>query len=210
MRGGAVGGFTLIELLLALALLALVAGLMQGTYTGAVRSRDRASAETARIHAAAVVLDRLADELAGAFVSEARGEITGLSAAPDADGNTVLVFTARPVPIPGVRAGGLAEVGYFVETRDDGVPRLYRREDPDPDEDWDEGGRPYPVLEGVSRFVVRCFDGEAWKDEWDSRGREEEPVLPLAVSIEVAWKEGEGPERVLRTATPIYAEAKAP
>ncbi len=210
MRAGASGGFTLVELLLALALLALVAGLVQGTYTGAVRSRDRASAETARLHAAAVALDRLADELAGAFVSESRGEVTGLAVTPDAEGNTVLVFTSRPVPIPGVRAGGPAEIAYFVETGDDGVPRLYRREDPDPDEDWDEGGDPFPVLEGVDRFAVRCFDGEGWKDEWDSRGREGDPVLPLAVSVEVAWKEGEGPERVLRTATPIYAEAKAP
>ncbi len=210
MRGRAEQGFTLIELLLALALLALVAGLMQGTYTGAVRSRDRASAETARIHAAAVVLDRLADELAGAFVSGARSEITGLSVAPDADGNSALVFTARPVPIPGVRPGGPTEVGYFVEAGDDGLMRLYRRESPDPDGDWSEGGQPYPVLVGVDRFVVRCYDGQAWTDEWDSRGREDEPVLPLAVSVEVAWKEGSGPERVLRTATPIYAEARAP
>ncbi|MBE0617413.1 MAG: hypothetical protein IH608_05750, partial [Proteobacteria bacterium] len=51
-------------------------------------------------------------------------------------------------------------------------------------------------------------DGTEWQENWDSREREEEPRLPLAVSIEIAWGE-EGAERVLRTATPIYRARKA-
>jgi len=193
-----------------LALLALVLSLVQGTYSGAVRSRDRSSRATAEVHRAALALDRMATELSGTLVSASRAAATGFVVEPDADGNTTLTFTTRLAPIPGLRPGGPVELRYSLEADDDGVRRLVRREEADPDEDIEEGGMAYPVLDRVLRFQVRCYDGTEWTDSWDSRVREEEPFLPEAVSLEIAWGPDEDRERVLRTATPLYSRRRLP
>lgn len=203
-------GFTLLEVVVSLALLALVLTLVQGTYSGAVRSRDRASRETAEMHQAGLVLDRLANELAGALTSQGRATLTPFLVEPDVEESAVLTFTTRLQPIPGLRPGGPAELQYALEADEDGVPRLVRREEPDPDEDPEDGGVAYPVLEEVLRFRVLCYDGEEWVESWDSRAREDEPFLPLAVSVELAWGPDEDHERVLRTATPVYGEGRLP
>nr|WP_281173814.1 type II secretion system protein GspJ [Deferrisoma camini] len=203
-------GFTLIEVVVTLALLALVLSLVQGTYSGAVRSRDRSSQATAEVHQAALVLDRMATEISGALVSASRATATGFVVEPDADGNATLTFTTRLAPIPGLRPGGPVELRYNLEADDDGVLRLVRREEADPDEDPEEGGLAYPVLENVLRFQVLCYDGTEWAESWDSRIREEEPFLPEAVSLEIAWGPDENHERVLRTATPLYSRRRLP
>ncbi len=196
-------GFTLIEILLALALLAVVITLIQGTYSGTVKSRERSGAESRQLHTAALVLDRLANEISGAYVDPARPDATGLVLAVDGDGHSVLAFTARLQPIPTIRPGGGSEVSYFVEAEDDRV-RLVRRESPDLDGNLEEGGAPYPVVDDLVRFQVQCFDGEQWVEEWDSREREDGPVLPRAVSVELAWGPDEEHQRVVRTEAAVY------
>lgn len=207
-------GFTLLEVLLALTLMALVLGLIQGTYSGASRSRALSGAESREVHAATVALDRLANELACAFTSTAtplRARATRFVVASGLDGWSALTFVTRLAALPGSLPGGEAEVGYLVERDADGVPRLRRRESRDLDGDPEEGGVPYEVLPQVSRFEVRCYDGTEWLDAWDTEGREDPPRLPLAVSVEVAWRAGAGQdeERVLRTSTPLYRARKA-
>lgn len=206
-------GFTLLEVLLALALMALVLSLIQGTYSGASRSRALSGAESREVHAATVALDRLVNELASTFTSSAtpfRARATRFVAASGFDGWSTLTFVTRLAPLPGSLPGGEAEVGYLVERDTDGVSRLRRRESRDLDGDPEEGGVPYEVLPHVSRFEVRCYDGTEWLEDWDSADREEEPRLPLAVSVKVAWRAGgEGEEeRVLRTSTPLYRARK--
>lgn len=207
-------GFTLLEVLLALTLMALVLSLIQGAYSGASRSRALSGTESREVHAATVALDRLTNELASAFTSTAspfRARATRFVAASGFDGWSTLTFVTRLAPLPGSLPGGEAEVGYLVERDGDGVPKLRRRESRDVDGDPEEGGIPYEVLPHVSRFEVRCYDGTEWLEAWDTEGREEEPRLPLAVSVEVAWRAGGGgdEERVLRTSTPLYRAQKA-
>ncbi len=196
-------GFTLIEILLALALLAVVITLIQGTYSGTVKSRERSGAESRQLHTAALVLDRLANEISGAYVDPAQPEATGLVITVDGDGNAGLAFTARLQPIPTIRPGGGTEVAYFVETEGERT-RLVRRESPDVDGDLAEGGGPYPVLDDLLRFRVQCYDGEQWLDEWDSREREDGSALPRAVSVELAWGRDEEHQRMVRTEAAVY------
>ena len=202
-------GFTLIEVVLAVALMALVLALIQGVYTGTVRSRNRSADQTRDVHQVALILDRIATEVSAAYAAPSRTQTTGLRVETDADGNSTLVFTSLLPPIPGVRPDGGTEVGYALEPDDEGVLRLVRWEDPYPGEQADAPS-PYPVMEGVLRFRVRCFDGDNWVEEWDSREREEGPVLPRAVSVELAWGPDEEHERVLRTSAPVYRQEPAP
>ncbi|GAB4277177.1 MAG: hypothetical protein Kow0092_32980 [Deferrisomatales bacterium] len=203
-------GFTLIEVLVTLTLLALVITLVQGAYSGAARSRRLAASATERAHLSAVVLQRLADELSMARFSPDRKDVTGLTVDADADGNAVLWVTTRVPAIHGFSQGGAAQVSYALEEGEAGWV-LVRRQSAKLDADLDTEADPYPLLRGVSGFRVLCYDGEQWLESWDSAERAEEPFLPLAVSVEVAWpteaaaEEGDGPaERVYRTAAPVY------
>ncbi len=202
-------GFTLIEVVLAVALMALVLALIQGVYTGTVRSRNRSSEQTRDVHQVALILDRIATEISAAYAAPAREDTTGLRVEADADGNASLVFTSLLPPIPGVRPDGGTEVGYALEPDGEGALRLVRWEDPFPGQGVDAPD-PYPVMDRVLRFRVLCFDGDNWVEEWDSRERGEGPVLPRAVSVELAWGPDEEHERVLRTSAPVYRQEPGP
>lgn len=208
-------GFTLIEVILALVLLALLLSLVQGAYTGAARSQERVRAETEEAHRAGIVLQRLTSELSMAFFAPDRksptGEYTsGLLLDVDDDGNSALSFSTRVPAVPGFSPGGDAEVGYALERDEEDALHLLRRETSQLDGDLEEGGVPFTVFEDVTRFEVRCYDGEDWVATWDSWEREGPRYLPLAVSVEVAWGGGEqgvdeeAQERVYRTSTPVY------
>ncbi len=197
-------GFTLIEVMVALALLALVITLVQGAYSGAVRSKERIGRDTERVHVAAAVLARMVRELSMAFESAERRQATGLVVSTDLDGISTLSFTTRVPPIGGRATGGDAEVGYSLEEVDEGI-ELLRRETTRLDGDLLEGGVPRTLIGGLTAFRVQCYDGEEWVDDWDSR---DQLHLPLAVSVELAWTDGEGEqevESVYRTSTPVYA-----
>jgi general secretion pathway protein J len=211
-------GFTLIEVILALALLALLLSLVQGVYTGATRSRNRARLETGEAHLSAVVLQRMASEISMAFFEKSRKNsadeyTTGFVVDADAGGNSSFSFTTRVPWIHGFSPGGDAEVGYLLEANEEGVLSLTRRESAALDGDLFDGGVPYVMLESVKRFEVLCYDGEEWVSTWDTAERTDPPYLPVAVSLEVAWgttaetETEEGTERAYRTSTPVYGAA---
>lgn len=200
-------GFTLIEVLLTLTLLALLISLVQGAYSGAARSRRRAGAETEQAHLAAFVLQKISAELATAYFSAPRQDVTGLVLDADAEGNAALRFTTRLPPISGHSLGGESQVSYTLEEDEDGWT-LARRESPNVEADI-EAADAYTMIKGIRRFSVLCYDGEEWLESWDSRDRTDPPILPLAVTLEVAWageddREEEGTERLYRTSTPVY------
>lgn len=199
-------GFTLIEVLLGLALLALVLSLIQGVYAGAVKSRDRARAQAEGAHRAALVLARLADELASA--SEGSGDASGFALGPAADRDARLEFTTT---LPGLMpekadaaeaaAEGYARLRYEVEAGGGGTRSLLRRDSRLSEQPEGEDGD--VVLERVTRFRVQASaDGKAWDDTWEGGAG-----LPRMVSLELGWEEGDGPrpqERLLRTTVPLY------
>ena len=208
-------GFTLLEVLLALAMLALVISLIQGVYSGTARSRTRSREATRETHAAAFLLHRLADELAMAYVDSERPEATGLVLVTDTEDLSSIAFTTRVPPVSGFSSGGTAEVGYFLETGEDGSVSLMRRESADLDGDLETGGDPYTLLSGPLRFTVECYDGEQWISDWDSTETGELPPLPLAARISLAWQpaadqDQDQGERLYRTSTPIYASGERP
>lgn len=187
-------------------LLAVVMSLVQGAYSGTVRSRRVARAATVETHTAAFVLHRLADELAMAYLDEARPQATGLVVDTDSDDISAVAFTTRVPPVSGFSSGGDAEVAYFTESDGEGGQVLRRRESADLDGDLETGGEPYTLVEGLARFTVECYDGEQWLTGWDSAERTDPPLLPLATRVTVAWLGADGEtERVYRTATPVYA-----
>lgn len=200
------GGFTLIEVIVGLGILALLAGMIQGIYAASARSRDRAEARTATVHACSSVLTRLCDELGASFISKTRPDATYFRVATDSGERSTLDFATLMPPVHGLRAGGETRVYYELnpETREDGGKSyvLQRSEIDDLAEDVERDGATYDMLKGINTFSVKCFDGTEWQSEW-RLGEGPDPKLPLAVKIEVTWGEKDA-EQTFRTAATLY------
>lgn len=198
-------GFTLIEILVGLAILAMLVGMIQGIYSSAARNREAAEAKTATVHASSSVMARMADELGAAFTAKARADRTFFSITATDKGGSKLEFATLMPPVHGLRAGGETRVRY--ETGD--APKeegggivLRRTEVDDLGKELDRDGVTYDMLKGITRFTVKGYDGKEWLEEWHDTDSSD-PKLPLAVKIEVAWKEGEN-ERAFETSATVY------
>jgi prepilin-type N-terminal cleavage/methylation domain-containing protein len=177
-------GFTLLETLAALAITALVLAALGGTVLGAARARARSADAADRTAAVRALLLRLAAELEAAHPPARR--------APDLD-ERFAVDAARPshpwsslrlaTVAPDARGSGPAtdvhSVTYGVapDPAHPGSHALVRRTAVVP------GGAEttaVPVLRGVRRFTVRCFDGTRWRESWLPG------PLPRAVAVTLA------------------------
>ena len=208
-------GFTLIEVVLALALMAVLLSVIQGTYSGVVKARDLSSAETVRVHEIALLLDRMALELSAAFTSSRRSSSTGVVVTKDSDDNSTLSFTTVLPPLPAARRpGGEVVLQYRLEADEESAQWVWRHETGEVEGRLSEqtdtagseregAGRVDWLVRDASRFRVQCYDGGEWVDEWDSTQRQSQPTLPLAISVEIGWRVGEA-ERTLQTAAPVY------
>jgi prepilin-type N-terminal cleavage/methylation domain-containing protein len=207
-------GFTLIEVLLGLTLLAVVLGVVQGVYSGVVRSRERARVATENARAAALLLQRLADEL-GSAVPESLQISSEGSDASTLEFTTEFPQFAQEKPTSGKKTeGAFARLRYEVTNESDGTRALVRSigfEESSGDEP--DMGTPEPLFPGVVRFRVQwSSDAQDWRDSFAGGGTKGGPGsapqtdAPKIVRLEIAWRDGGGnePERILRTSAPLY------
>jgi Type II secretion system (T2SS), protein J len=179
-------GTTLLETLLALAITALVLVALQGVVVRARTIRASSSASADRIAAARTVLLQLGAELEAAADgvvvrapdvarvpwSRLRLVTIARDAAPadvPASDRRLVTWTVEPERTPGATDGGV----------------LVRRESLRPDPPGVEPSG-VPLLHGVRRFAVRCFDGTTWTPVWPAG------TLPAAVEVVLGVDDGAG------------------
>ncbi len=154
-------GFTLLETLVALTVTAIVLAALGQVVLGTATARTRATAASDRIGSARTVLVRMAREVEAALA----GEQFVVEPPPTPGTSSQLRFVT--VTPPGVPGGiDLRAVAYAVPP---GLATLTRAS-----RDTRSG---QPVLDGVRRFTVRCFDGTTWHDAWPPG------ALPRAVAL---------------------------
>ncbi len=197
-------GFTLIEVLLGIMLLALFVTLMQGIYAGTTRNREAARTSTEAVHAASASVQLMCDEFAMAFHNPDWIERTAFHLETDASENAEVEFTTRAPHVETLRVGGDIRVRYtLVQMKEERDRYILRRlESSDPFGDIERNATGYDMMEEVTHFKVLCYDGERWTDRW-ALADPQNPELPLAVSVEIGWAEGEG-ERVIAASSLVY------
>jgi hypothetical protein len=100
----------------------------------------------------------------------------------DLERDELVIFNTRIRPIRNMDFNGEGseyETHYRVD--DAGVPILWQRRDPFPDEYPLAGGMAVPLVEYVLSLQVEAYDGEQWHDDWDS----DETGLPVALRVTV-------------------------
>lgn len=183
-------GFTLFEVLLALALVALLAGAMFSLIEQIGTQRRRIADDWRRWRSTDVLFDALERDLACVIAGDRR-----VGAGVKGNENSLVLLTRTvwidpDAPAPANIAGSRDLIRATYRTANSGgmrcvravVPRRAASEAPPPEREGDLGGEFRAVR-------LRYFDGNGWKDSFDSLRAGH---LPQAVEIAV-WLAGAGP-----------------
>jgi len=190
--------FTILEILVALSMLVLILTAVYGSYTAATTAVAHCKPKSALEQQARLFLERMTCELRCCFASranEAREDsfesrpgrevlqreepplFMGKDVSP---GQTFLQFvTSAMISRQPYNIGGLATVSYRLDKSGTTLLRSERRyvdrfEKDDNDYNW------LVVFTNVKSIMLEYFEGEKWKQEWDS---DEGMGLPNAVRI---------------------------
>lgn len=198
-------GFTLLELLLAMALLALVAAVVYGSFRATVAAMEHSTVSGAPAQQARVVLARLADELTSADWAENRQETFFVGASDEINGLPAdrLQFTSRShvwYPTQPL-ATELATIDYTPAQRSTSLPvataslQLWREEKATP---FLVSGSPERLLvaEGLAGVEFRYYSDGVWEEAWDASASLK---LPELVEIVLTFEDVSGREEEFRT-----------
>ncbi len=214
MKGAA--GFTLMETMVAIAILALLGGMSYGTLTRTLDARERTTQISDRYHGLRQGLQRMAREIAMAYLSENRDcsdpRSRTLFLAHRSGRGTRLDFTSMSHHKRRVDAkeSDENELSYFLEADPKAPSRthLMRREQERIDESPQSGGTTQVLIEDVDALQLRFYDAKAdrWEDDWDDTGQNTFKRLPKFVAIELTFTDSGGVVRKLGTKTRIFVQ----
>ena len=170
-------GFTIIELMVAIAIAAIVSAAISSSLSQLGRARETARLRMTACRRATDALESIRRDVQSTLRSDelfytrfllAPATASGPSGALDRD--QMLLFNERLRPIHPLSYSGEGqeyEAQYRIESI--GVDcTLWRRRDAVPDEYDDAGGIAEPVGEGVVAVRFEAYDGNEWRQTWDS------------------------------------------
>jgi type II secretory pathway component PulJ len=196
----------LLELLIALGIAAIIVAAQVTPFQETIESRDRAESAIEEASAVRVVLQRIAEELAGTVALAGDGR--GFAVEDSVEGQTSSALRFATTGARRLRAGAqdpVEIVRYLLEpdeeTRDSSV--LVKQQLPSV---APEGLEPAEavLLENVRTFRVRVLPqrGAEWASTW-SGAATGTSSLPVAVELEVALEDGSEDPQVYRLITTL-------
>ncbi len=184
IRRGRPRGFTLLELTLATATAAVIAMALYASLNIAMTARSAAHRAVALDRRAAIAADLVVRDLEA--VLPPTGVLAGPFIAEVGQGGSLVSFHAFPPAI----GAGTADLPQRVELELVSPGVLVRRRQANLLAPTETVLDEEVIARGVSAFLLRYFDGEAWVDTWDSSAPEtlEEGVLPLAAELTLTFE----------------------
>jgi type II secretion system protein J len=205
-------GFTLVEMLVALALVSTIATMVYGSYAAVSRSLDLYGSRMACHERTCLILRLMARQIRCAFVPPSpasptptpqNSTLSTLPAAFRADardaGGTILSFVTTAGLATGPDAPtGASRITYRYDPSNGTLsiccePHQYAADD------LPESGPWRPILSGVTRVDLHCYDGRQWQVAWDG----ERERLPQAVKIAVTVLDEKNRVHEFETIVPI-------
>jgi general secretion pathway protein J len=175
-------GFTLIEILLAVAILAIIMGMVYAAFDQTSRLAGHVDEVSEEYRAARLALARISDELMSTYVFEKDSTTRFVGedgVGPDGQDADTLSFTSRSRAIPeGVPASAENALDYHLEG-----DRLMHVETLNPLGTGAGNVQSFPLAEGLAGFKLRYrnpSDG-TWRDGWNPEAGVE--GLPSAVEV---------------------------
>jgi general secretion pathway protein J len=193
-------GFTLVELMLAIIILGLVVTTVLASYNAVFSTMDALESDSDIYEMAKTCLKRMTFDLESIYVARppiykkpefddepSDFRVVGLSEDLSGTGFAGLRFTSRAhLPLENSPRGGIAEIVYYVQTREDGSPVLKRADNLYPYPEFEENGADPTLCEHVKSLAFTFFDDEGGdSDAWDSESDSFEYATPRAIGIEL-------------------------
>jgi len=191
-------GFTLLEILIALALLAVLAGALYGTYFSLIKGRESANEGMEARRELRTTLDLLRRELNSVFYRKNDKRLHFSVEDKDLFGKpaSVLSFTALAPPQPGGQVvSDQLDLRYEILEREKQM--ILSRQAKDLYHSGDAAR--YPQMESLEGFLVECQNGDKWVKTWDTAINN---GLPKMIRITVTVKDSEKTAEYTVLATP--------
>lgn len=188
-------GFTLIEVMVAVAITAVIGGIIAMSFSTGVRAKEVVESEASRYLMLRVAMSRISREIGAAFVSD-RYDVRRYRDQNDRPTNFIgqgdkLLFTslAHQRLYADAKESDQMIVEYLVRTSTErnarGRQDLIRRENPIVQDRMDRGGTEDVLYEGLKRLQFAYWDSDKkeWTNDWDTRRLERKSILPTRVRI---------------------------
>jgi type II secretion system protein J len=195
-------GFTLLEVLIGTAVLSMMVLIIWSITSSTLNSEDRASGRDKLYQMARLALRRVTEDVNMAFLVTSAdllgktrdGASKETAFIGDDNGDfDKLDFNSLSNwrMFRNVKESDQSEVGYKVEEdpEEPDLYRLMRRQNPYLDDDVTDGGKSYPVAEGVTEFQLSYYDNKTneWTENWNSKEIDHKNKLPKAVKITIVF-----------------------
>jgi len=215
-------GFTLIEVVVAVAITAMIGGLIAVAFQSGYRAKELVEGEADRYRALRTGTDRMVREISSAFVSD-HYDTRRYRDQNDRPTNFIgkrdrLLFTsmAHQRLYADAKESDQMVVEYYAKTitGPDGKSQmnLMRREDSILDDRMDRGGTEDVLIEGIKRIDFTYWDSDKkdWVDEWDTRRIEKKSILPVRVRLSIFAVDETGREARYTTQARIVLNTEIP
>lgn len=210
-------GFTLVEVMVACAIFAAVGAMTMGQFQYAWKQKQEVEAEDERYSQVRGALDRIANDLAVAFLSEHYDrrryrERPTLFKGQDRGRRDELTFTAlaNERMDEDSKQSDQVVLKYFIDRdpENDRAESLFRRMNPVVDEDAERRGRRQVLCEDVKQFELSYWDAQKneWTDEWDAARTEHMGVMPERVKVSLTVMDSYGKEQKFTTQAQIMMQ----
>lgn len=202
-------GFTLLEVLIGTAVLSMMVFLIWSISSTTMNSEDRVEKRDKVYQMARLALRRISEDVNMAFLVGKQDMLgktkDGMSVQTAFIGDDKGQFDSLDFNsfsnwrmFRNIKQSDQSEVGYKVEQdpEEPDMNRLMRRQNPYLDNKVEEGGKSYPVAEGISAFQLSYYNPKTneWVDNWNSTEVDFKDQLPKAVKITLVFKDPESDE----------------
>jgi len=186
-------GFTLIEVMIALAILAGMSLVMFISTNQILNSKGDSEDRDEAHHSIFLALNKFTEDLGMAFLLKSKdilgADFDGEVGFQGKEDRVDFVNFSHSRYVQGAQESEVAEVSYFVEPMPDEPDKkmLMRRESTVVDKNLQEGGRAYPLLEGIEDAHFEYYDSKdgEYKKLWDTQSVDFAGKLPRAVKITI-------------------------
>ena len=195
-----IAGFTLIEILLAFLILGIVVTTVLASFNAVFSTTDALNSSSRYFDMAKNCLMRMTLDLEAAHVQQpplykkpefddppdpyrmvgSIAEVGGTSFAQ------IRFASKAHIPLEKSRRGGLAEIVYYVQAKNDGQVVLKRADHLYPYPDFEESGGDPVLCTDLKSLAFKYYDADGTEfDEWDSESDEYQYATPAAIRIQL-------------------------
>jgi general secretion pathway protein J len=200
-------GFTLMELMLAIVILALVVTTVLASFNTVFSTTDALQSNSQIYEMAKNCLKRMTLDLESVYVAQPPVykppefddppndyRIVGSSEDTGGTGFAQLRFTSRAhLPLENSIRGGVAEIVYYLQAKEDGSLVLKRSDNLYPYPEFEEKGSDPTLCEWIKSLAFKYYDAEGSEYEgWDSESDEYEYATPAAIAIQLEIADSSG------------------